>query len=211
MILEALYQQYQGLEVIHAAYFEFAFFTGMRPSEMLALRWEDVDFPSRYARVSKARSKGRLNHRTKVAEVRDVLLNERALHALQTVKPYTYLAGECIFTSPRNLDEAFKTEKSQRNIFTRMLKKLGIRHRKAYNTRHTYATMLLMAGVNVQFVANQLGHSPVMTQTVYAKWISGDADRAEMKKLDVAVIPSEIKIGAKLAQASTTDRQLIDF
>jgi hypothetical protein len=43
--------------------------------------------------------------------------------------------------------------------------------------------MLLMAGTNIYFVANQLGHSPLMTATVYAKWISGDADKAELAKL----------------------------
>lgn len=40
-------------EVIHTAYFEFAFFTGMRPDEILALRWNDVDFRSGYARGSR--------------------------------------------------------------------------------------------------------------------------------------------------------------
>ena len=35
----------------------------------------------------------------------------------------------------------------------------GIRQRPAYNTRHTYATVMLMSGLNPSFVANQLGHS----------------------------------------------------
>jgi integrase len=42
-ILAALYQRYRGAAAIYAAYFEFAFFSGMRPSEMLALRWSDID------------------------------------------------------------------------------------------------------------------------------------------------------------------------
>jgi integrase len=78
------------MEVVHAAYFEFAFFTGMRTSEMLALQWSDIDFVSNYARVSKAQSKGRLNDRMKVAKIRDVCLNDRALHALQVLKPLTF-------------------------------------------------------------------------------------------------------------------------
>jgi integrase len=210
-ILKAFYEQYQGADVIHAAYFEFAFFTGMRPSEMLALRWSDVDFRERYVRVSKAQSKGRLNDRTKVAEVRDVRLNDRALHALHVIKPLTYLLDGCVFRSPRYKDAAFKTEKAQRTVFTRLLKKLGLRHRPAYNCRHTYATMLLMAGVNVNFVAHQLGHSPIMTQTVYAKWISGDADQAELAKLNTAVMEPQLKIGAKLAQARTHQWQVIEI
>jgi integrase len=42
-ILSKLYEQFRDLKVVHAAYFEFAFFTGMRPSEILALRWSDID------------------------------------------------------------------------------------------------------------------------------------------------------------------------
>jgi len=35
----------------------------------------------------------------------------------------------------------------------------GIRYRPAYNTRHTYATVCLMNGLNPVYVASQLGHS----------------------------------------------------
>jgi integrase len=107
---------------VHAAYFEFAFFTGMRTSEMLALQWSDIDFVSNYARVSKAQSKGHLNDRTEIAEVRDVCLNDRALHALQAVKPLTFLAGDCVFKSHRYSDAELKTEKSQRIALTHVLK-----------------------------------------------------------------------------------------
>jgi len=191
-IIAHLYEEYAGHSVVHAAYFEFAFFTGMRPSEMLALQWSDIDLKRHYARVAKAQSKGRLNDQTKTATVRDVILNERALHALKAIKPYTYLAGGPVFASPgktgyKQPGEGYKTEKAQRMVFTRTLKKLGIRHRPAYNTRHTYATMLLMAGANLAFVAAQLGHSITMTTTVYGKWLSGKADAAEMAKLAASI------------------------
>lgn len=137
-----------------------------------------------YARVSKAQSKSRLNDRTKNSTVRDVRLNERALHTLEIARSITYRPGNVhVFESPR-FGVAFKTEKSMRVVITDMLKQVGIRHRPAYNTRHTYATMLLMAGVNLHFVANQLGHSPIMTATVYAKWINSEADHRELAKLE---------------------------
>jgi integrase len=188
LVINHLYEEYTGREAIHAAYFEFAFFTGMRSSEMLALRWSDIDFRRKYARVEKAQSKGRLNEQTKTAKVRDVLLNDRALHALKIAKALTYLADGAVFAPYFALHDlqpgdGYKTEKAQRSVFTRALKRLQMRHRPAYNTRHTYATMLLMAGANLHFVAAQLGHSPVMTATVYGKWISGKADAAEMAKL----------------------------
>jgi integrase len=115
-----LYQQYYGTEAIYAAYFEFAFFSGMRPSEMLALRWSDIDSRRDYVRVSKARSKGRLN--------------ERTLHALEIAHSITYQTDGPVFLSPRRGLE-FKTERAPREIFNERLKQLDIRHRPAYNTR----------------------------------------------------------------------------
>jgi hypothetical protein len=54
--------------------------------------------------------------------------------------------------------------------------------------------MLLMAGVNISFVASQLGHSIIMTTTIYGKWISGEADRAELAKLKTEIKNSPIEI-----------------
>lgn len=45
--------------------------------------------------------------------------------------------------------------------------------------------MLLMAGVNINWVVSQLGNSP-MAATAYAKWIHGQADKKEMAKPNTA-------------------------
>jgi integrase len=61
------------------------------------------------------------------------------------------------------------------------LRILGIRDRDARETRHTYATMALMAGVNPAYIAKQLGHANAkMVYEVYAKWIDG-ADKSREK------------------------------
>ena len=65
-----------------------------------------------------------------------------------------------------------------------LLKRLGIRHRPPYNTRHTYATMMLMAGMTPAFCAGQMGHSVEVFLRTYAKWIPGAGDKAEMAKLE---------------------------
>ncbi len=50
-IIAHLYDKLSGLTRIYACYFEFAFFTGMRPGELMGLRWEEVDFNARSAHV----------------------------------------------------------------------------------------------------------------------------------------------------------------
>lgn len=181
-IVADLYKHHSGREAVYAAYFELAFWTGMRTSELLALKWTDIDWFSKEAYVCKAQSKGQLNDKTKTAKVRSVMLTDEALHALDTMKPLTYLGQGEIFKSPRT-GESWKTDKSPRQPLYKSLRRLGIRRRKAYATRHTYATIMLMRGVNPAFAAAQLGHSLQMFLQVYAKWIHGDQNKSEFQKI----------------------------
>jgi integrase len=71
--------------------------------------------------------------------------------------------------------------------FKLALTALSIRERRQYDTRHTYATMCLMAGMNPTFIANQLGHSVEMLLSTYAKWISSSSDWRELEKLPASV------------------------
>src|SRR5471032_1533325 len=68
--------------------FEFAFFTGMRPQEIIALRWDAVDRVKRQAHVCRAIAQGVIKERTKTKKNRYVLLNDRALHALAFAEQY---------------------------------------------------------------------------------------------------------------------------
>lgn len=142
-----------------------------------------MDWNEKVVKVCKAQSKGKLSNRTKTGRERLVILNDRALTALKKMKLITFLEGKQIFLSPRT-GKPFATDKAPRVEFTAVLKKVGIRHRPAYNTRHTYATACLMAGMNPAFVANQLGHSVQILLSTYAKWIHGETSKAEMEKIN---------------------------
>jgi len=63
---------------------------------------------------------------------------------------------------------------------------LGIRSRDAYQTRHTYATTALMAGVNPAYISRQLGHrNAAMLFKHYSRWIDGADGGREAAKLEV--------------------------
>jgi Phage integrase family len=61
-------------------------------------------------------------------------------------------------------------------VFARILKAAKLPHFRVYDLRHTYASLLLSAGVPLLYVSQQLGHrKPTTTLRYYAKWIpSGD-------------------------------------
>ena len=74
---------------------------------------------------------------------------------------------------------------------------LNIRIRRQYNRRHTYATMCPMAGMNLGFIANQLGDSVRMLLTLYTRRISPSEDWSKLGKLENSLN------GTKLVQTET--------
>ena len=80
------------LRAMASAYFEVAFFTGMRSEELIALRWCDIDWNDQTIRVERARTAGELKP-LKTYNARDIDLVSRALAALQTMKPWTMWAA----------------------------------------------------------------------------------------------------------------------
>lgn len=164
-------------------YFEFAFFTGMRTSELIALRWDDVDFNSKTVRVHRARV--RLKEKgTKTSTIRDIELSSRAVEALKRQKQYTFLRGAEVFIHPHT-GEPIIDDRPPRLFWESALKACGLRHRAAYQTRHTCITLWLMAGANPMWVARQAGHStPQMTFNRYARWIARADAGLEMAKVE---------------------------
>jgi len=53
-----------------------------------------------------------------------------------------------------------------------VLKRLGIRYRPPYQMRHTFATLAISAGENINWVSRMLGHkSLVMTLERYNRYV----------------------------------------
>lgn len=163
-------------------YFLFAFFSGMRPEEMIALQWEDIDWRMEKIRISRVKTfHGSERKGSKTHKERDVDLVDQAMEALSILKPYTFMKNAYIFENP-NTGRPWSDEQQQRNQYWKpALKHLGIRYRRAYNTRHTYATVALMGGVKPAYIAQQLGHAnSKMVHEVYARWIE-EADKGAEK------------------------------
>jgi len=174
------------------AYFEFAFMTGLRPEEAIALRWSDIDWNNGTARVERARTAEGVKA-MKTYQSRDVDLVERAIAALKVQKEHTFLKDGEIFANPVT-GKPWHDERSQRDHYWKpSLRRCGIRARRAYQTRHTYATNALAGGVNPTYVSRQMGHKNAkMLFTIYAKWIDG-ADRGREKaKLEAMLKGAEI-------------------
>ncbi|KDN98959.1 tyrosine-type recombinase/integrase [Pseudomonas donghuensis] len=195
-IIAHLYKTLHKYSQIYAPFFEFAFFTGLRPGEAMGLQWDDIDLEARTANIRRIIVDGQPEDRTKTKHHRVILLNERALHALRQAQRLADLRRIASKSATPTSPFVFQPGKGGMWIrepsvtikhFKLALKALGIRERRQYDTRHTYATMCLMAGMNPAFIANQLGHSVEMLLSTYAKWISSSSDWRELEKLPARV------------------------
>ncbi len=146
--------------------------TGLRRSELLALRWTDVDLDARVltAAGSVVRLKGQglvWQDRTKGGDERSVALPQFAVDALRQRKdgwtgPNT--AGVIFPSSTGTLRDPDNFGKQWREV----REALGLPDVSSHSFRKTVATLIDDAGMSARIGADQLGHArPSMTQDVY--------------------------------------------
>lgn len=163
-------------------HYEFAFFTGLRPSEQIALRWDNVDLRAGTVLVDTARTRYE-DKGTKTGDERTVELNSRARAALERQRKLTQLAGGHVF--PDVDGSGFNDTDGPLDAWWKAVMRVsGIRYRDARQSRHTYATLCLHAGLTPAWAAKQLGHSVEMFYRVYSLWIDGADKGAERRKMD---------------------------
>lgn len=161
-------------------------FTGLRIGELLALRWSDLDYTAKTLTVDEAvvrrpvynEQGDRIALKNVVAEpktddsYRTVRLSEPVIEALQAWQ--AYLKDErygCWLVRPDSFVFANrKTRKPYtytgfRSVYYHFLERNGLKecHLNLHSYRHTFATMLVEAGMNPKVVQSQLGHTSVNT------------------------------------------------
>jgi len=160
---------------------QFAFWTGLRTSELVALDWGDVDFLRGVVRVSKAQTQhASAPEAPKTASGRrEVKLLDMAAEALAAQRAHTYLKGREIFQNPQTLERWAGDQPIRKTLWTWALKRAGVRYRYPYQTRHTYASMMLSSGEHPMWVAQQMGHADwSMIIRRYGRWMPDADDQA---------------------------------
>jgi integrase len=74
-------------------------------------------------------------------------------------------------------------------VFLKACDKAGIRRRRQHDTRHSFASILLMNGESPAYVRDQLGHASIkLTVDIYGHWIPG-SNRQAVNKLPSLTTP----------------------
>lgn len=156
----------------------FWFATGLRPGELMALRWDRIDWIGKKVRIDlNLVSKTEKGPKTE-AGIRDVELNAAAIAALTAQKPASFLAGAHVWLNPRTNASWEADAQIRKTLWQPLCTRAGVRYRNPYQVRHTFASSLLTAGENPWYVAGQLGHVDVqLVFKVYGKFIPQDYQR----------------------------------
>jgi len=149
--------------------------TGLRTGELIGLCWGDIDLAAGKVCVRRSVSRGKLKD-TKTSRVRYVDLLPPARAALAAQVEHSGAAGQWVFPNPFT-EARWANESKIVRRWKRALAAAGVRYRRPYQMRHTYASTLLSAGEPILYVANQLGHKDwSMVVKVYGRWLP-QADR----------------------------------
>jgi integrase len=137
--------------------FDLALHTGMRRNEQYRLGWEHVDF--RLGLINVVQSKN--------GQCRTIPMNAAARDALQKLRQQRDDSG---YVSPGTPTDR---ERDWRRWFEQAVREAGISDFCWHDLRHTFASRLVMAGVDLRTVAELLGHKTLAMVMRYAHLAPG--------------------------------------
>lgn len=162
---------------------------GLRRGELCGLKWSDIDFDARVARINRTRilvNGEPMESTPKTAAGRravpldpalvDLLRAHRARQAAEKLaagpayEDFGWLVADELGRPP------YPDTVSER--FAQLIKATGLRSIRTHDTRHTAASLMLASGVPVKVVADLLGHDPKITLATYAHVIPGMGEQA---------------------------------
>jgi len=181
-------------ETIYHPLFHLAVFTGMRRSELLGLRWCDVDLDMATVSVTQVLHHLRngqivfLEPKTPRSK-RQIDLPPTAVIALREHKQrkeVEYLMSgtplspeDLVFTNPEGKP---LLPTSVTHAFTKMVRRIDLYGIRFHDLRHTHASLMLRQGVNIKALQERLGHSTITTTLdIYAHVTPGMQKEAALR------------------------------
>jgi integrase len=129
--------------------------TGLRRGEIFKLEWPDINFKKRLLTVK--------GEGAKSGNTRHIPMNDEAFAALVGWRNQTEANG-LVFSSPVTGEELNNIKKS----WAMVISSAGIKNFRFHDLRHTFASKLVMAGVDLNTVRELLGHASIEMTLRYA-------------------------------------------
>jgi integrase len=154
----------------YAAYVQFLFYTGCRPSEAIGLQWKNVDIDKQTVlfRESVVQSpRGRIRKEgLKTQSFRRFKINGQLRQILEDTRSLSFNADTLVF--PAAEGGFIVQDNFRKRVWKKILQGLGLEYRVPYQTRHTFITLCLDKGIDAKDIAQWVGNSPEIIYKHYA-------------------------------------------
>ena len=151
-------------------YFTVRFFSGMRTGEVHGLKWKYIDFERRLIMVREAIVLKEEDELKTDGSLRDIQMNDLVFEALEKQLLVSGKRSEYVFCG--RAGKPIDNQNFLNRVWAPLLRHLGYVHRRAYQMRHTAATLWLASGEAPEWIARQLGHtSTEMLFRVYSRYV----------------------------------------
>jgi integrase len=141
-----------------------AFGTAMRTGELLALKWDDINFSEQTIAVRRSINHGRIKESTKTGVARKIDMLEIVQESLTSL--YKEKRNEWVF--PNQYGKPYSEGSNiTKYYFKPLLEKLGIKYKTLYASRHSFISLMLNKGMDLMWVQMMAGHASSATTLKY--------------------------------------------
>ncbi len=147
--------------------------TGLRQGELLALDWKHINLEDNTLKVERSVKEVYVYDNENAKHIETIFQTPKTLNSFRTVPiPSTMINILSKIKNKKGLlfSDANGNPLKGKNIsakWTKILKECNIPHKKFHSIRHTYASMLLSKGVDIETVAELMGHSAISITQIY--------------------------------------------
>lgn len=138
----------------HRLIIQIGYSAGLRVSEIVNLKWEDIDFDRNLIHIKKAKG-----NKDRIVMLSSKVKND-LINLTQNKIGYIFLT---------NRNQRYTTRTIQK-IIKNTAKKINLKKNITPHTlRHSFATHLLENGTDIRYIKDLLGHSNISTTLIYTK------------------------------------------
>lgn len=147
--------------------------TGLRQGELLALDWKHIDLKKKEIKIEQSAKEVYIYDNSEHKHIETVIQTPKTQNSFRTIplpsslidklteidnkKGYLFLDSQGQLLKGKNVSTKW----------TKILKECNIPHKKFHSIRHTYGSMLLQKGVDIETVAELMGHTAISITQIY--------------------------------------------
>lgn len=167
--LKALFNGFRERFPHYYNFVAFLAFSGCRPNEAVALKWERIDWDNKKILIREGFVLGEKTDLKTESSARDIDMNKPLYQLIKEQELISKGKSEYVFTNMLNRRICWENFRQKYHV---IMKLKELKHRPAYQLRHTFASLAIKNGEDPFWVSKTLGHSNIKTTLLkYARYV----------------------------------------